>query len=188
MSLAAAAPRSCRVQWLPFAVDEEVFKPYDERKLWDVAIFGHRGHIYPLRSRAERMLKALGGRFKSFLVHGLREPTIINEQFARAICRARIVVECSNKWGYLVPKHFEIAACGVPMICNDGTGHGFREMFLPDAARTFHNAVELPNMVLAMLKDWETTKAMARRATEIVHAGHTEIHRARQLIDLVEAL
>lgn len=173
--------------WLPYAFLPEVFNGLTNGEccICDVAQFGHLGWPYPVRERVREIL-SWQDRFvyRDATVAGDKETPLKGKEYAQALASSRMVVECSSYLNWLVPKHFEIPACGVLLLANQSTGYGFHEIFEDEVTcRLFRDdGSNLLDIIQESLDCPSISAGIADRAYRLVHSQHTEYNRIEALL------
>ena len=179
---------SAKAFWLPYAFLPEVFNSLStvaEQKICDVAQFGHLGWPYPVRERAREVLSwQTEFVYRDAMVAGDQETSLRGEAYAKALSSARIVVEAGGHLNWLVSKHFEIPACGALLLANQGTAHGFQEIFEDGkTCRLFRDdCSDLLDVIRETLACPAMSAAIAGRGYNLVHHEHTEYNRLATLL------
>lgn len=120
------------------------------------------------------------------LVHGTHIP---NEHLAAAYAGAGVLL--NDHWdsmrdnGFLSNRLFDGSAAGAPILTDPVAG--LAEVF-GDTIPAVSSAEELAAEAEAILADPQAARARAGRARDIVLAAHTFDHRARAMVETVEAL
>jgi hypothetical protein len=108
----------------PHCSEENIFKNYNEEKLYDVLLVGNLDpFFYPLRSRFKKLLNQLeiAGIKTKILKHPGYTITDVEEQtinFAKEINRSKITITCSSRFKYALSKYSEIPLCGSLLIAD----------------------------------------------------------------------
>ena len=114
----------CPIEFYPFSVDPEMFKPMDIMKGIDVSLIGNMSSsYYPLRNKVHNVLKDSG-----FNYHHPSMSIYVREQFATHINESKICITGSSSYKYLVQKYYEVTACGTLLMadrCMDLTEQHF---------------------------------------------------------------
>lgn len=108
--------------WLPHHVNIEVYKDYQLPKSIDSLMMGAMlPHIYPLRVMMLNTLKDTPG----FVYHGhpgytevqdIAKGTLVGEDYAKEINRAKVFLTCNSVYEYTLMKYFEVMACKTLLI------------------------------------------------------------------------
>lgn len=105
---------------IPHGADPAVYRDYGLDKDIDVLCAGNmNAHYYPFRVRlaalATRVLRKRGWRVVVLPHPGYTLPpragTVVGEDFARMLNRAKLVVTCSMRYKYQLAKYAEVALC-----------------------------------------------------------------------------
>ncbi|KQT60048.1 hypothetical protein ASG52_18140 [Methylobacterium sp. Leaf456] len=119
----------------------------------------------------------------------VRGPHLPNERLAAAYAGAGVLL--NDHWdsmranGFLSNRLFDGSAAGAPILTDPVAG--LAEVF-GDTIPTVASAEDLAAAAQAMLADPQAARARALRARDIVLAAHTFAHRARTIVETVEAL
>ncbi len=120
------------------------------------------------------------------LVHGTHIP---NDRLAAAYAGAGVLLndhwDAMRENGFLSNRLFDGSAAGAPILTDPVAG--LAEVF-GDTIPAVDSAEELAAEAKAILADSESARARARRARDIVLSAHTFAHRARTIVEVVEAL
>jgi len=102
------------IEFYPFSIDPEMFKPMDIPDKYDVAVIGNMSSsYYHLRNIAHEALKDAGYRY-----HHPFMKQYVREEFARHINECKICVTCSGSFKGLVQKYYEVTACGTLLMAD----------------------------------------------------------------------
>ena len=178
---------TCRVEWLPFGIDPGIFRDYGEPTRYDVGIFGHLGHPYPVRERAREVLRRQGGlRVLDATLGGCEHPEATGAGYARLINSCRVAVATCGVHRYVFMKYYEVPACGVALVANR-PAHGFGRLFVPGMhLEVFRDdCSDLAGLLGELLADDARRERLARAGREHVLARHTNARRVAQLEEIV---
>lgn len=164
------------IDFYPFSVDPELYKPMNIPKLYDVSLLGSMASsYYPLRNKIHETLKN-----QNLNYHYPQLKRYFREGFARHINESKICLTGSSSYKYILQKYYEVTACGTLLMadsCMDLeyqhfiSGHNFVEI-------TAENVLEKVKYYLAHPD--ETKKIAAQGRSDILRY-HTHDIRAKEL-------
>lgn len=175
--LAQIAP----LDWYPFAVDPEFYKPLGLEKKWDVALLGNAaGSYYPFRYAYDQMLKNKGFRY-----HSPETERFYEEAFVKHINESLIGLTCTSSYKYALPKTMEIMGCGTALFCD--TCSDFKHLHFVDG----QNYVDVnPGNVVEKIQYYlghrEELDRVAKNGRETVLQYHTADIRAREFVETLK--
>lgn len=166
-----------KVLFLPFGVDEKVFKPLPIKKENDVYV-GWSNHeaIYPLRGPVEAAL-----RDESLHDFKVLIKRVFGQGFVLAINRAKINLNTSNAFRTMNMKNFEVMACRSVLITErvqemDDLG------FVEDSHYvSFSNVRELLEKIHSLIDSPRVMGNIATLGYKRTMAGHTNRHRVAEM-------
>ena len=169
------------IDFYPFSIDPEMFKPMGIPDKYDVAVIGNMSSsYYHLRNAAHEALKDAGYRY-----HHPFKQQYVREEFARHINECKICVTCSGSFKGLVQKYYEVTACGTLLMadsCMDleeqhfVDGHNFVEI-------TAENVFEKVKYYLA---NPDEAKRIADQGLADVLKYHTHEVRGKELYETLK--
>ncbi|WP_342148427.1 glycosyltransferase [Methylorubrum sp. SB2] len=119
----------------------------------------------------------------------IRGTHIPNERLAAAYAGAGVLLndhwDAMRDHGFLSNRLFDGSAAGAPILTDPVAG---LSAVFGDTIPTVASAEELAAEAQAMLSDPQAARARAARARDIVLSAHTFDHRARTIVETVEAL
>lgn len=185
-----------QVHFLPQATDVDTFRlgGFDPDYETDVLYVGNarvphrRAPRWMMRSR--RRFDLYGQNWESNPEGSLRTAVYIaNRDLAGAYRSAKVVVadhhESMRRGGFLANRLFDVPASGGVVLSDDVSG--ISDLF-GDSIPTYSNAEELESQLRILLEDPKLRRRLARETRTTVLAGHTLDHRARQWLDLLDAV
>jgi len=102
------------IEYYPFAVDPEIYRPMGLPKKWDVSLLGHMSSsYYPYRNLYDQVL-----RDKGFSYHSPNTEMFWGQDFIRHINESRIGVTCTSSYKYPLPKILEVMSCQSLLMCD----------------------------------------------------------------------
>lgn len=189
--------RSPFLQWYPRFADKFVHLPFffqaddfaavefNTAPLPKCILSGAMGKFYPFRAAAARHPDVVRMPHPGYGdVTGAATPSTFGAAYARALSRYRAGVTCSLVLGYVVAKYFELPAAGCLLLAThapDLERLGFRDgvNYLRVDERSFDGQLA---EVLARPAAFEDIR---RAGYDLVHARHSDRHRADQLEQII---
>jgi len=169
------------IEFYPFSVDPNMFKPMNIPKKYDIAVIGNMSSsYYPIRNKAHEALKNAGYRYHHPFIK-----QYVREEFARHINECKICVTCSGSFKGLVQKYYEVTACGT-LLMADRCMDLEEQHFIPG-----HNFVEINSgniyeKVKYYLSHPEELEIIANNGRESILKYHTHDIRARELVEILK--
>lgn len=167
-----------RLFWMPpFARSND--SPVDAEKEWDLLFVGNVGaDIFPVRTR---MLEEIKKR-----IPGL---TVKQGNYRDLYPRGRIILNIAER-GDLNYRVFEVLGCGGCLLTPE-IGHGQSDLFT-DGVDLFtyplNDVDALVARVSELLSQTELCEQVAKNGYEKVAAGHTAMHRAKQMAGWIDSV
>ena len=169
------------IEFYPFSIDTELFKPMNLEKKYDVSLIGNMSSsYYPLRNEFHK--KMLGSDFK---YHHPEMVIYVRDEFARHINESKICVTCSSSYKYLVQKYYEVTSCGTLLMADLPMDAEYQH-FIPG-----HNFVEVsPSNILSKVKYYleneDEAKRIADNGRKTILQYHTHDIRGRELMEILK--
>ncbi|MFE8695018.1 glycosyltransferase [Cytobacillus sp. FJAT-53684] len=185
-----------KFRWLPWSVDQEVFKDWKKEKDIKFLLMGllHYGPesrvakgIYSFR---EEVLRKMGN-VDGFVFHthpghfvGYRHNAMVNEKYAQEINRAEIFFTCGSRYKYPVIKFFEVLACKTLLLAEsnqDIVDLGFKDKdnFIACTKEDFMDLAAYYSE-----NQFEREK-IANEGLNLIHNFHTDEIRAKELFEYI---
>jgi spore maturation protein CgeB len=183
------------VHFLPQATDADSFRPGPSDPDFDNVLYVGNAR-WPQR-RAPRWLMRIG---RPFDLYGknwgtfpesrfVRDEYIPNRDLACAYRSAKVVVAdhhgTMRERGFVANRLFDVLASGGVVLSDDV--HGLHDV-LGDCVPTYSDAAELDRQLTTLVADEPLRRRLAGEGRRAVMAAHTLDHRARRILDLVDAL
>ena len=168
------------MEFYPFSIDPEMFKPMGLPKKYDVSLVGNMSSsYYPLRNKVHETIKEQGLNY-----HHPEMGIYVREKFARHINESKICLTGSSSYKYLVQKYYEITACGT-LLMADTCMDSEDQHFIPG-----HNFVEINEgnvleKVRYYLSHPEESQRIANNGRESILKHHTHDIRAKELMEIL---
>jgi GT2 family glycosyltransferase/glycosyltransferase involved in cell wall biosynthesis len=184
------------VHFIPQATDADRFKVGPREAEYEAQVLYVGNARWPNR-RAPRWLMRSGRPFQLYGKHWddfpeaafVRRDYIPNEDLATAYRSADVVVAdhhgSMRTNGFLANRLFDVLASGGVVLSDDVVG--LAEVF-GDLIHTYSDQAELESQLRILLSDPVLRRRIASEGRQVVLAGHTLDHRARQWLDLLERL
>lgn len=181
-------------RWLPFSINPNVFKDFQEKKSIDYLLMGlvdfGTDDVYPFRKHVLATMKDVPG----FVHHAhpghfvsYKDATFVNERYAKEINKAKIFFTCGSRYKYPVMKFFEALACKTLLIAE--SNEDIKELGFADGV---HYVAATKDDVAARAQEWLKHESLRSTITkngyELVHRLHTNAHRAKQFIQSIHQL
>ncbi len=191
------------------AADHHRFRPLDRERTQDVAWIGNWGDGERTEElRAFWLGPAARHRELRWTAHGVRYPAEALAELAEAgvrfrgwvpsldvpevFARSRATLHVPRRAyadalaGIPTIRVFEALACGIPLVCapwRDAEG-----LFRLGDYLVAETPAEMEAALVRLVRDEDAARRQAERGRETVLARHTCAHRARELLDIVDAL
>ncbi|MBW3658414.1 MAG: glycosyltransferase [Actinobacteria bacterium] len=177
------------------ATDERRFRPRprDPRFAHDLVFVGNSRFVMRQAVRdaldAGLDLAIYGANWEKFVDPSLvRSTHVPNDELAAVYSSATLVLndhwEGMRRHGFASNRLFDALAAGAVVVSDDVPG---LDGLFDGAVATFTGADELRDVVQRLLADEDDRQARSERGRSAVLAAHTFAHRARELVDHVEA-
>lgn len=169
------------IEFYPFSIDPEMFKPMNLEKKYDVSLIGNMSSsYYPLRNEFHR--KLLGNEFS---YHHPDLGIYVRDGFARHINESKICVTGSSSYKYLVQKYYEVTACGTLLMADLPMDAEYQH-FIPE-----YNFIEVsPSNILSKAKYYleneEEANRIADNGRKTILQYHTHDIRGRDLMEILK--
>lgn len=186
------------VAWLTFAFDNLLHKPVESNnKEWDFIYIGNgiesKSYDTILEPATDYNLAIFGKewdkpnniKYQQYL-KGSADYTQLPSYYSKA--RIALNMHRSTQQqhsGSYIMKDFEILGCGA--MCISDWFNGW-ERYFADYMVTSRTALETRELIKYYLSHPDKCEEMGMRAQEYILENHTYIHRAKELLELVEAL
>jgi hypothetical protein len=176
--------------WLPHSVDTSLFKPRGERTI-DILHTGTVNKNYPLR---QVIIAKLFNDPRAKIIPRPRElapfqprPWPCGEDYAKLLSSAKIHPTCTSIYGYVLAKHFEIAASGTLLMtdwCNDLSFLGFEH------GKNYVKIVKgnVKDKINYFLKNDKEREEITANAVAMIYANHNVQKRAEQLYNIFKEI
>ncbi|SDW80218.1 Spore maturation protein CgeB [Marininema mesophilum] len=182
---------SSNMFWLPHHVNTDVYKDYQLTKTIDYLMIGAMTpHIYPLRVI---MLNAMK-KNPQFVYHShpgyttvknIVKGTLIGEDYAKEINRAKIFLTCNSVYEYTLLKYFEVMACKTLLLAPKN-----KETFDLGMKDGVHfvsiNRENFYNRARFYLEHAKEREQIAENGFHLVRKFHTTRKRAMELVSQIK--
>lgn len=170
--------------WLPFSVNEEVFKPNSElQRINKIAFAGNfNSTIYPHRYVCKEELK------KENLLHDYAARAKENLYIE---CLQKYVshLSCSSIYNVTPAKMFEIMASGSLLFTNESDAYGLDKLFPKNCYVTYkEDYSDLVEKAQGILRSRIVTTGMAELGRKTVLEKHTDKVRIVELLNILESI
>jgi Glycosyl transferases group 1 len=176
------------LEWLPFAVNTDVYKPRPSiTKRFDAFCLFAGGSSYPRREKVVRQLNSLRDlRIFARAVYGTADK-IVHENYVRLINQSRIGVTSNDKWGSVNFKHLEYAACGTLLLSDRAADMGVMGFKDNHNFIQYKDPAELPARIRGLLHDNRQLE-ITRHARQLICDHWSTDHAADKIITLIEKM
>jgi spore maturation protein CgeB len=164
------------IYFLPFGVDEKVFRPISLAKSWDVYIgWSKHDAIYPTRQPIEDALKVYFPHKKVLIKRAF------NENFVITMNKSRIVLNSTNAFRTTNMKHFEVTACK-QLLMTEKTDE-FEELGYKDMVHyvRFDGSKDMVSKIKTLLEMPKMRKEIAQAGYDLTMERHTNWHRVKEM-------
>lgn len=166
------------IEYYPFAVDPDFYKPLDVEKKHDVSLLGHlSSSYYPYRVAYDKALSSGALRY-----HSPEKEMFFREDFVKHICESWICVTCSSSYKYPLPKYFEVMACGSLLMADKPMDADYLH-FVPGENFIEVNPDNLMSKVDYYLNHKAELLAIAENGRKTVLTHHTSVIRGKELVE-----
>jgi hypothetical protein len=176
--------------WLPFAIDPEIFKDYNQFKKINCLNVGIiNPQVYPLRFKAHKELQSLNGytRIERPPEKFIGNKWPIGKEYANILNSAKITITDSSIYKYPVLKFFEIPACK-SVLCSDYFGELKDLGLIPNENMILIKKTDdIKETISKALKNPKLEK-IANSGYSLMHNNHTLQIRAQEFIRSIESL
>lgn len=180
--------------WFPLHVNTNVFKDYGLTKDIDFLLMGSvHERVYPLRYKILQTMKD-DPRFVYHEHPGYRnfdneemEGVFIKEKYVREINRAKIFFTDGLWFRYAITKYFEVLACKTLLLAS--TSKELNDLgFIPGVHYVEINEDNFKDKAEYYLSHEKEREEIAEQGYEMVRSRHTTVHRASQLLGMIEGI
>lgn len=184
---------AARMIWFPHHANTEIYKDYQQNKEIDLLMMGAvHPRLYPLRA----LMKAYYDDRDGFVYHPhpghrhedeIEQGSLIAEDYAREINRAKIFLTCDSVFNYPVMKYFEVLACNTLLLAPSSKelqdlGFVDGETFVAINKYNFHEKATY------FLQNTEERIRIARNGYRMIQKNHSTQKRAGELIQHIERI
>lgn len=176
--------------WLPHAVDTSLFKPRGDRTI-DILFTGTVNGTYPLR---QAIVDKLSSDPRATIIPrppeqppGLPRLFPCGEDYAKLLSSTKIHPTCCSVYGYVLAKHFEIAASGALLMtnwCADLSPLGFENNI--NYVKIVKGTVK--DKIKYFLKNDKEREEITNNAVKLINSKHSLQKRAEQLYDIFKEM
>lgn len=169
-----------RIHYLPFGVDETVFRPMRVEDKWDVFTgWSLYDAVYPLRGPIEKILRGNLGDLR------LNISRVFGEAFVRTINESLVVLNTSNAYHTMNQKTFEVMACGRLLLTErvqEMTDLGYKDMIHYVA---FSNPIEVIDKIRMLIKHPKMREEIANYGYYLTLKKNTNLHRVEEMTNVL---
>ncbi|MFC5558818.1 glycosyltransferase [Ureibacillus thermophilus] len=187
-------------RWLPFSIDQTIFKDWQLEKDIDFLLMGQlydrtnntgyqtltRKGRYPFREIVlEKMRGVKGFVFHPHPGHTASANALVNEKYAKELNRSKMFFTCGSILQYPVLKFFEAPACKTLLLAEpvpDILELGFKdgENFIACNQSNFYEKS------MYYWKNEEERNRITENGYQFIHTKHTDEVRAKEFVDEVQ--
>ena len=177
-----------RLRWMPNHVYKQIFHKYKVKKTIDYLMMGRVNDLYPLRKEIVSRHHKLKGLivhehpgYKSF-TNKEKDSLLLDEKYAKEICRAKMFLTCGSRYDFAVGKYFEVPACGTLLLASNFselTDLGFKDKknFISINKRNFVKKAKY------YLEHEDERNEICRKGYKLVNSRHLTDIRVREFVN-----
>lgn len=169
--------QNVEMKWLPFSVDDSMFKPRDVVRYNKLCLTGSScSGVYEYRTKAFQLLNAIG------LADGFLNRQKIGLEYVKNLQEYISHISCGSIYNIVPAKCFEIMASGSVLFTNKFDG--IEKLFPDDAYVSYDNkfidVVEKANLIL---NDVNYRENIVKNAIKGISEKHSHLIRMKQLFE-----
>lgn len=185
---------SCKIGWLPWSVNTNVFKPYFLDRQYDVTLLGSMTpSTYPLRVkirdelRKRSDIKFFTQKAPSSSWNLNPKKILMRESYARIISQSKILIFDTSIYNYALGKFYEGMACET-LVMAPLPYDGKELHFEPGYNFVTINEHNFTEKIEYYLTHKDEREEIARRGYETIKKYHTTEIRAEQLVGYLKEI
>lgn len=171
-----------KMDWLPFSVDENIFKLQDRDgiRINKIALVGSdTGDAYKLRRETGQILKKLN------LIDIFTNREKVYEKYIECLRSYVGHLSCGSSFDICPAKSFEIMACGSALLTNKYSGI---EKLFPEDSYYLYEENNVAEMARILLENKKLRKHIVDNALLCIKERHTNKIRARELVIYIKGV
>ena len=187
----------------PYSFYPDLYKDYGLEKIYDIGMSGalHGANKYPddayledernIRERIKDRLDLLKTKYKIFIQSSdvFSTSRIVTDlDYAKTINSSKIWIATNSAYTDIPSRHFQIPSCKTLLFCNEQNHDEFKKIFKDKINCVYfkNNLSDLEEKINFYLTNKNEYNKIVEYGFKEFHEKHTNIERAKQLIEIIK--